>query len=531
MEIAALLLIGILTVFFVIIIAIALFIIRVMFKDKRQEGHSILRNYPILGKMRYITEKMGPELRQYLFNDDNEGKPFTRNQMEGTYISAKYNKRLIGFGSERDFEAPGYYLKNAMYPTQREEMLVDNENKVRTKVYQVDKEKLFQRKEHSSYKEANPFYLPDEEAVVIGGDTCKHPFTVKGLIGQSAMSYGSLGEKAITALSTGLGLAGGAWMNTGEGGLSHHHLKGGVDIIYQIGPGLFGVRTKDGEFSWEEFKRKSEIDEVKAFELKLAQGAKTRGGHVDGAKVTPEIAEIRNVEPWESIDSPNRFYQFGNNEEMFEFMKQLREVSGKPIGMKVVVGNIEQLEGMVSHMASSQEGPDFITVDGGEGGTGASYQELADATGLPINSALPVVDDMLKKYNVRDRVKVFASGQLISPDKVAMALAMGADLVNIARGMMFSVGCIQAEICHTNNCPVGVATTNPNLQKALIVEEKSFRTCNYVLSLRDGLYNLAAAVGIDCPTKFERKHIVYRDEHGRLQSLENIFPSAEVVKP
>ncbi|KHE67061.1 FMN-binding glutamate synthase family protein, partial [Halobacillus sp. BBL2006] len=296
-------------------------------------------------------------------------------------------------------------------------------------------------------------------------------------------------------------------------------------IICQIGPGLFGVRTEDGEFSWEEFKRKSEIEEVKAFELKLAQGAKTRGGHVDGSKVTPEIASIRNVKPWTSIDSPNRFYQFDSTPEMFEFIKELRETGGKPVGIKIVVGNTEEVESIISYMAESGEGPDFITVDGGEGGTGASYQELADATGLPIKTALPFVDDLLKKYKVRDRVKIFASGKLLTPDKIAIALALGADLVNIARGMMFSVGCIQAQVCHTNNCPVGVATTDPKLQKALIVEEKSFRTCNYVLSLREGLVNLAAAAGIDSPTKFERKHIVYKDDQGQLHSLDNMLKS------
>ncbi|RLQ96726.1 FMN-binding glutamate synthase family protein [Falsibacillus albus] len=502
----------------------------IWYKDEKQEEHSVLRNYPVLGKMRYILEKIGPELRQYLFHNDNEARPFSRREYQSTVISAKYKSRLLGFGSERDFDGPGYYVRNAMYPVHREDLKIDNSKKVKTKIYKIDKDNLFRRQEHREYTEADPYYLHDDDAILIGGDTCRNPFKVKGFIGQSAMSYGALGEKAITTLSTGLGLAGGTWMNTGEGGLSQHHLKGGVDIIYQIGPGLFGVRTKDGEFSWEEFKRKSEIEEVKAFELKFAQGAKTRGGHVDGSKVTPEIAEIRNVEPWKSVDSPNRFYQFNNNEEMFDFLEKLRDVGGKPVGIKIVVGNIDDLETFAADMARLGKGPDFITVDGGEGGTGASYQELADATGLPIRAALPLVDDMLKKYKVRDRVKIFASGKLLTPDKIAMALSMGADLVNIARGLMFSVGCIQAQVCHTNNCPVGVATTDPKLQRALIVEEKSFRTCNYLISLREGVFNLAAAAGIDSPVKFERKHIIYKDEFGLVYPVDDLFKQVPFVE-
>ncbi|UXH46649.1 FMN-binding glutamate synthase family protein [Rossellomorea vietnamensis] len=487
--------------------------------DEKQKEHAVLRNFPVLGKMRYILEKIGPELRQYLFHNDNEGKPFSRLEYTNTVMAGKYKSRMLGFGSERDFEKEGYYIRNTLFPVQRDELRIDNSQKVKTKVYKLDKDNLLSRREHREETEADPFLLKDEDAQVIGQHTCRYPFTVKGLIGQSAMSYGSLGEQAITALSTGLNLASGSWMNTGEGGLSKHHLKGGVDIICQIGPGLFGVRTKDGKFSWEEFKKKSDLKEVKAFELKLAQGAKTRGGHVDGKKVTQEIANIRNVEPWKSIDSPNRFKEFSNNEQMLDFIEQLREVGGKPVGIKLVVGNTDDIESLASYMATSGKHPDFITVDGGEGGTGASYQELAASAGVPIKSALPFLHDTLVKHGVRDKVKIFASGKLLTPDKIAFALALGADFVNIARGLMFSVGCIQAQVCHTNNCPVGVATTDKKLQRALIVEEKSFRVCNYIISLREGLYNLAAAAGIDTPTKFGREHIVFRDEDGRLHPI------------
>lgn len=499
-------------------------------KDDTQKQHSILRNFPLIGRNRYMTEQIGPELRQYLFENNNEGTPFSRKEFEDVVKAGKYKERLIGFGSERDFNEAGYYIRNSMFPNLREELRIDNSQKINTKVYEVDEEGLLTRKEKREDRQIEPYFLRDEDAVIIGGDTCRNPFKLKGLVGQSAMSYGALGENAITALSRGLGLAGGTWMNTGEGGLSKYHLSGNPDIMMQIGPGLFGVRTPGGEFSWEEFKKKSEIGQVKAFEIKLAQGAKIRGGHIEGQKVTEEIAQIRLVEPGQTINSPNRFYEFKNFNELFEFVERMRDVGGKPIGIKIVVGDLDALEEMTKTMRDTGKGPDFITVDGGEGGTGATYQELADAVGLPIMSALPLVDEMLKKYGVRNRVKLIASGKLTSPDKVAVALAMGAELVNIARGFMISVGCIMAEICHTNHCPAGVATTDSKLQEGLVIEEKQYRVANYVISLREGLFNLAAAAGIDTPTKFERKHIVHKDEWGRVSPVRDITLTPEKVE-
>jgi glutamate synthase domain-containing protein 2 len=499
-------------------------------KDDTQKQHSILRNFPLIGRIRYMTEQIGPELRQYLFENNNEGTPFSRKEFEDVVKAGKYKERLIGFGSERDFNEAGYYIRNSMFPNLREELRIDNSQKINTKVYEVDEEGLLTRKEKREDRQIEPYFLRDEDAVIIGGETCRNPFKLKGLVGQSAMSYGALGENAITALSRGLGLAGGTWMNTGEGGLSKYHLSGNPDIMMQIGPGLFGVRTPGGEFSWEEFKKKSEIEQVKAFEIKLAQGAKIRGGHIEGQKVTEEIAQIRLVEPGQTINSPNRFYEFKNFNELFEFVERMRDVGGKPIGIKIVVGDLDALEEMTKTMRDTGKGPDFITVDGGEGGTGATYQELADAVGLPIMSALPLVDEMLKKYGVRNRVKLIASGKLTSPDKVAVALAMGADLVNIARGFMISVGCIMAEICHTNHCPAGVATTDSKLQEGLVIEEKQYRVANYVISLREGLFNLAAAAGIDTPTKFERKHIVHKDEWGRVSPVRDITLTPEKVE-
>jgi glutamate synthase domain-containing protein 2 len=495
------------------------FFLRIYFQDVKQEQHSILRNFPMLGKIRYISEKAGPEFRQYLFSNNNEGKPFNRREFEYVYKAAKYNDRMIGHGSERSFNEEGMYIVNNMFPKQQEEMKIEQFPKINTRLYKIDNERLLSRQEHTETDVLNPFYLPDEEAIVLGMHTVRHPFKIKGFIGQSAMSFGSLGDHAITALSKGLGLAGGTWMNTGEGGVSSYHLAGNVDMIMQVSSGLFGVRTLNGVFSWEEFKRKSDIEQIKAFELKLAQGAKQRGGHVDGKKVTEEIAGIRNVTPWKTINSPNRFHEFNDARSLLEFVDRMREVGGKPVGTKVVVGDDTQIEAYVMAMKELDIVPDFITIDGGDGGSGATYYELAESVGLPAFAALPLLDDTLEKYGLRDRTHIIVSGKLLTPDKIAMALALGADMVNIARGFMLSVGCIMAQVCHTNKCPVGVATTDPKLQNGLSIEEKKFRVCNYLIALRQGVFELAAVAGIDSPRKFDRKHIVYKDRFNAITKM------------
>jgi glutamate synthase (ferredoxin) len=519
-----------LTIVGFVILALILIILTVIFimwyaKDRSQGEHPVLRNYPVLGRVRYFLEKIGPEMRQYWFNSDTEGKPFSRVEYENIVKSAKYQREVMGFGSERNFEEEGYYIANTMFPKQTEEMKMDSKTKIHTKKYILLRDALFgQRDEKLEDCETSAYLLDDEDAVVIGPDT-KNPFVVKSPVGQSAMSFGSLGSHAITALSEGLAMAKGTWMNTGEGGLSEYHLKGGVDIIMQIGSGLFGVRDKEGDFDWDELKKKSEIPEVKAFELKLAQGAKQRGGHVDAEKVTPEIAKIRKVEPYKSIESPNRFRQFTDVPTMVDFIERIRETTGKPCGIKIVVGRNDSVVELAEYMKETGKGPDHITVDGGEGGTGASYQELMESVGLPIKSALPIVDATLRKYGIRDRVKIIASGKLETPDKIAVALAMGADLVNIARGFMISVGCIQTLKCHANVCPVGVATTDPKLQKALVIDEKKYRVANYIVTLRKGLFRICAAAGVESPIHLRPEHIMYKDHRGVVYSLEEIYKS------
>src|SRR5690606_23039925 len=300
--------------------------------DRNQKMHSILRNYPFLGRVRYFLEKIGPEFRQYWFNSDTEGRPFSRDDYEHIVKSAKYKRDVVGFGSKRNFEEEGYYVRNDMFPKLNEEMKMDENTLTLTKRYILLKDPLFsQREEKWEENESSAYLLHDDDAIVIGPDT-EHPFVLKGLIGMSAMSYGALGKNAITALSKGLAIAKGTWMNTGEGGLSPYHLEGEVDIIMQIGPALFGIRDGNGDLDWDELKRKSEMPQIKAFELKLAQGAKTRGGHIDAEKVNPEIAAIRKVEPYKSVDSPTRFHQFDTAPAMCDCRETIRSHTATRVG-------------------------------------------------------------------------------------------------------------------------------------------------------------------------------------------------------
>ena len=487
-----------------------------LFKDKRQKQHSVLRNYPLLARIRYFGEKIGPELRQYLFLADTKGKPFSRNDFTNIVLAGKYNSRMTSFGTQKDYE-DGFYIQNTMFPLQSKELHIEQAPLISSFIYTIENERLFNRDEHRTKTEIDPFYLTDEDAIILGSEL-EHPFKLKRLVGQSGMSYGALGSHAITALSKGLGQAG-TWMNTGEGGLSKHHLSGNADIIFQIGPGLFGVRDASGQFDINAFQELANKDAVKAFEIKLAQGAKTRGGHMQGNKVTQEIADIRNVEPWKTINSPNRFDSIDDPTDLLNWVTQLQNIGQKPVGFKIVISKVSEVEALVQTMIETNQFPNFITIDGGEGGTGATFQELQDGLGLPLFTALPILTGVLEKYGIRNRIKVFASGKLVTPDKIAIALGLGADLVNVARGMMISVGCIMSRQCHMNTCPVGVATTDPKREKGLIIDEKKYRVTNFVTSLHEGLFNIAAAVGVTSPTQISKEHIIIKKKDGNIQSI------------
>ncbi|BAH42205.1 conserved hypothetical protein [Brevibacillus brevis NBRC 100599] len=495
-----------------------------MYALSKQPKHSIIRSHPFLGWMRYLLEKLGPEFRQYWFESDTEGKPFSRSDFVGMVYAAKYRTDLISFGGKRDYEEPGFYLSNAMFPRLTSELRVDNEKVVPGKKYEITHEGLFTRREKLIEElEVKPWMLHDEDVIVVG-ENRRQPWRLKGMFGASATSFGAVGENYIMSAGYGARMAGGSWINTGEGGVAEVHLSTGVDIISQIGPGMFGFRDDKGKFSIEEFKKKASIPNIKAFELKFHQGAKIRGGHLEGAKVTEKVAAARLVPVGQTVNSPNRFEFLSNPDEALRFIGSLQEAGGKPVGVKIVVGDPKRLEHFFEKMLELSIYPDFITVDGSEGGSGAMFKAMADGMGLPLFAALIILDDTMRKFGVRDRIRIFASGKLVTPDKVAIAMALGADCVNSARGFMIATGCIMAMQCHTGKCPTGVTTTDSKYQEALVPAEKQWRVMNYILQLREGLFSLAAACGLESPTELRREHVVFTNESGETVRVVDLFP-------
>lgn len=497
-----------------------------MYALSKKPKHSIIRSHPFLGWMRYLLEKLGPEFRQYWFDNDTEGKPFSRADFVGLVYAAKYRTDLISFGGRRDYEKPGYYLSNAMFPKLTSELRVANETVRPGMKYVITDEGLFTRQEKFIAEQVKPWLLRDEDAIVIGEER-REPWRVQGMFGASATSFGAVGEHYIQSTGNGARMAGGSWINTGEGGIADVHLETGADIVAQIGPGLFGYRDFEGKFSLEAFKAKAALPTVRAFELKFHQGAKIRGGHLEGAKVTLPVAKARLVEVGKTVNSPNRFEFLTSPAEALQFIQTLQQEGGKPVGVKIVVGDPVRLEPFFQAMVDLRIFPDFITVDGSEGGSGATFKAMADGMGLPLYPALLILDDVARRFGVRDRFKLFASGKLITPDKVAVALALGADCVNSARGFMMANGCIMAMQCHTGKCPTGITTTDDKYQEALAPEEKQWRVMNYILQLREGLFSLSAACGLNSPRELRREHVVFTNESGQTTRVVDLFPYPE----
>ncbi len=480
-----------------------------------------------MGKIRYLFEMIGPELRQYWFNSDTEGKPFSRITFVTIMKMAKYANTIIPFGSKRDFTADGFFIRSTMFSCNSEsskvypkaKTLKANLKKVSTQVYRILGHRLFWRDEISETKQLNSWGFSEEDYIIVG----KHdplvttPFVIKSFFGATAMSYGAIGKNAIKALSLGTAMAE-TWMNTGEGGLAPYHFEGDGQVIYQLGPSLFGSRNLDGTFCEEKFTANMNHKQVVACEIKLHQGAKVKGGHLPKEKLTAEIAELRGVPMGADVDSPNCNPEFYDTESFIDFIARVKEIScGKPIGMKIAVGQIKPIDELFEGFKTTGIYPNFITVDGSEGGSGATYQEMADILSLPLFEALPIVIALLEKHNLRDKITVFASGKLVTADQVAIALCLGADGVNTGRGMMIALGCIMAETCDSNTCPTGVATTDPKQEKNLVVDEKKYRVANYIITLRQAVFGLAAACGISSPRHFTLRHLGYR-KNGRTMS-------------
>ena len=463
---------------------IALYVI-----DIRQTRHSIRRNYPVVGRFRYFFEHLGEFFRQYFFALDREELPFHRAARSWVYRAAKGLSTSVAFGSTRAMNTP-----NEVHFASAGFALLDE-------------------------------YCQTTPAKIIGAH-CKHPYQAPAFFNISAMSFGALSAPAITALSRGAATAG-CWLNTGEGGLSPYHLAGNCDLVFQIGTAKYGVRDAEGNLCPTKLKQLAERPQVKMFELKLSQGAKPgKGGILPAAKVSEEIAAIRHIPLGQASISPNRHKDIGTIEELIDKIDDIKDITGKPVGFKTVIGSTEWFSELCAYMAKLEPAqlPDFITIDSADGGTGAAPQELMDFMGLPLNESLPFVIDEPKKYGLKDHITVIASGKLITPASAARAMATGADFVSSARGFMFSLGCIQAMQCHKNTCPTGITTHDARLQNGLDPTNKATRVANYHKQLQKEVEMIAHACGVSHARQLRRKHVRLINATGRSVLMSEAHP-------
>ncbi|MBN2638167.1 MAG: FMN-binding glutamate synthase family protein [Bacteroidales bacterium] len=456
--------------------------------DMIQKEHAIKRNFPVVGHLRYILESFRPEIMQYFVETDTEGRPINRIMRSLVYERAKKVNDTTPFGTEMDVYAEGYeWMPHSIY--------------------------------------AKNFGTIDQNPrIIVGGPDCKKPYNAS-ILNISAMSFGALSKNAVMAMNKGAKIGGFA-QNTGEGGLSPYHLKHGGDIIWQIGTGYFGCRTKDGKFSPELFKEKATLDQVKMIEIKISQGAKPgHGGVLPASKNTDEIAKIRLVEPHKDVLSPPMHSTFSNAKELTLFIKQLRDLSeGKPVGFKLCIGQPDEFTDICEAMRETGIKPDFITVDGGEGGTGAAPVEFSNSLGMPLREGLSFVYDTLIKYDLKKDIKLIASGKVISAFDMVRTMALGADMCNSARAMMMATGCIQALECNKNTCPTGVATQNKSLMKGLVVEDKAVRVANFHEVTIKSFVELLGAAGISEHEELNRSHIYRRINGGKVKRYDQIYP-------
>lgn len=456
--------------------------------DMVQIRQSIKRNFPLFGRLRYFFEDMRPKIQQYFVESDTDGAPINRNERSVIYQRAKKQIDTIPFGTQLNVYAEGYeWMTHSIAP--------------------LDHHRIDQ-----------------DPRVVVGGNRCAQPYKTS-VLNVSAMSFGSLSGNAVEALNAGAKIGGFA-QNTGEGGISPHHIRYGGDLIWQIGTGYFGARNDEGNFSPEAFSKNAARAEVKMIEIKLSQGAKPgHGGILPAKKNTPEIAAIRHIKPGVTVYSPPFHSAFTTPVELIKFIEQLRELSGgKPIGFKLCIGKKSEFLGICKAMVQLNSYPDFITIDGGEGGTGAAPPEFSNSVGMPLLDAVAFVDDALRGFGIRDQVKLAASGKILTGFHMVRVMALGADFCYSARAMMMAVGCIQALECNKNTCPAGVATQDPELMKGLVVEDKKVRVANYQKHTVDSFVELLAASGIDHPDKINRTHVYRRVFMNMVKTYEEIYP-------
>jgi len=469
------------------LVALVIAVIVVGLHDLLQKRHTILRNYPVIGHARYLLESFGPEIHQYFVESGTDGKPIDRNHRAYVYKRAKLANQSHPYGTQRDLTRHGYvWMQHSIYPADA---------------------------------------LEEPPRVTIGGPDCEHPYQAS-LFNISAMSYGALGRNAILALNKGAA-AGGFFHDTGEGGISPHHLQGG-DLVWEIGTGYFGCRTEDGDFSPEKFEKQAARSEVKMIEIKISQGAKPgHGGILPAAKNNREIARIRGVEPHTVVLSPPGHRTFQDARGLLDFVQTLRKLSGgKPVGFKLSIGSREEFEEICEEMVKSGIKPDFITVDGAEGGTGAAPIVFSNHVGMPWEKALIFVVDTLIAYDLKKDIRVLTATKIFTAFNIFQALCLGADVCSTARGMMLALGCIQSLNCHNNKCPTGIATNSPALNHGLVVEEKWKRVRNYQAETLREFLEIFAAAGCRSLSDLNRGR-VYKNVDNGLHTYEDIYPTPE----
>lgn len=486
---------ALLATFFIVMIGIGVATVIIMYVvDATQRKDAVRHNFPVLGRFRYLFQFLGEFFRQYFFAMDREEMPFNRAEREWVYRSSKKKGMTIAFGSTKNLNSAGSYIfTNAAFPPL-------DRDAAQTQVIKI-------------------------------GPYCRHPYDAQSIFNISGMSYGALSKPAVRALSQGAKEAG-CWINTGEGGVSPYHLESGADVVFQIGTAKYGIRNEDGSVNEDKLREVAAHENIKMFEIKLSQGAKPgKGGILPADKVSADIARIRGIKEGEASISPNRHPEISNVSELLDFIAYVRDITGKPVGFKTVIGSPEWIEDLCKciRRRGIEHAPDFITIDGGNGGTGAAPMSLMDNVGLVLKEALPMVSDILHKYGLRQRIHIVASGKLITPADVAWALCTGADFVNSGRGFMFALGCIQSLKCNQNTCPTGVASHQKKLQAGLNPIDKAQKVANYARSIKHEVEVIAHSCGVLEPRQLKRKHVRIVQDTGLSIAMDKLYPRPEVV--